>query len=145
MVAMVALASFEEVTGVGVFHTTLLAAAAHGCDRCISAGQSRRSMDSPRHCRHRGRAGHRPARSDERLGATFAGELIRVFSGHGPWPVLVCVYVLTLAFTEFVTNNAAAALAFLGYQTHLMVYGPGGYRFGDEVRIGLPPDFCAGS
>ncbi len=28
----------------------------------------------------------------------------------------------------------------LGYQTHLMVYGPGGYRFSDFVRIGIPLD-----
>jgi di/tricarboxylate transporter len=28
----------------------------------------------------------------------------------------------------------------LGYQTHLMVYGPGGYRFRDFVRLGLPLD-----
>jgi di/tricarboxylate transporter len=24
------------------------------------------------------------------------------------------------------------------YQTHLIVYGPGGYRFTDFVRVGLP-------
>ena len=79
-------------------------------------------------------------------------------------------------FTELVTNNAAAALAFpiayaaagslgvsfmpfavavaigasagfatpIGYQTHLMVYGPGGYRFGDFVRIGVPLDILCG-
>ena len=30
------------------------------------------------------------------------------------------------------------------YQTHLLVYGPGGYRFGDFVRVGLPLDLlCA--
>ncbi len=30
------------------------------------------------------------------------------------------------------------------YQTHLIVYGPGGYRFNDFVRVGLPLDFiCA--
>ena len=26
----------------------------------------------------------------------------------------------------------------IGYQTHLMVYGPGGYRFTDFARIGVP-------
>jgi len=25
-----------------------------------------------------------------------------------------------------------------GYQTNLMVYGPGGYRYSDYVRFGLP-------
>jgi di/tricarboxylate transporter len=26
----------------------------------------------------------------------------------------------------------------VGYQTNLMVYGPGGYRFTDYVRVGAP-------
>jgi di/tricarboxylate transporter len=86
--------------------------------------------------------------------------------------VLAGIYFLTLVFTEILTNNAAAALAFpiahaaaaglglnfmpfavaiaiaasagfatpMGYQTHLMVYGAGGYRFSDYVRIGAPLD-----
>jgi di/tricarboxylate transporter len=27
-----------------------------------------------------------------------------------------------------------------GYQTHLLVYGAGGYRFADFLRIGIPLD-----
>lgn len=34
----------------------------------------------------------------------------------------------------------------VGYQTHLIVYGPGGYRFADFIKVGLPLDLvCAGT
>ncbi len=87
-----------------------------------------------------------------------------------PHAALGVVLVLTMAFTNLMTNNAAAVLMFpvavgtaaklqvspmpfavavaiaasmsfltpIGYQTNLMVYGPGGYRFGDYLRVGLP-------
>ena len=32
----------------------------------------------------------------------------------------------------------------IGYQTNLMVYGPGGYRFSDYVKIGVPLDILIG-
>lgn len=33
----------------------------------------------------------------------------------------------------------------LGYQTNLMVYGPGGYRFADFLRVGLPMNAITGT
>jgi di/tricarboxylate transporter len=52
-----------------------------------------------------------------------------------------------LHFLPFGVSIAVAASAGfaspLGYQTHLMVYGVGGYRFSDFVRIGVPLDLVA--
>ena len=88
--------------------------------------------------------------------------------GHSPWAALVTMYVMTMLFTELMSNNSAAVLAFpialatarslgvsetpfimsimiaascgfatpIGYQTNLLVYGPGGYHFSDYVRFG---------
>lgn len=42
--------------------------------------------------------------------------------------------------------TVAASCAFtlpMGYQTHMMVYGPGGYKFGDYARIGIPLNLIA--
>lgn len=93
-----------------------------------------------------------------------------------PWAALAAIYILTAAFTETMTNNAAAVLMFpvatatasqlgvdtmpyiiaimvaasasfmtpLGYQTNLMVYGPGGYRGSDYFRLGLPMSVVVG-
>ncbi len=45
------------------------------------------------------------------------------------------------AFAVAVMFSASVAFATpIGYQTHMMVYGPGGYRFSDYVKIGVPLD-----
>lgn len=43
--------------------------------------------------------------------------------------------------TFVIALAVAASASFLtpiAYQTNLMVYGPGGYRFGDYARLGMP-------
>ncbi|MGH8397242.1 MAG: SLC13 family permease [Gammaproteobacteria bacterium] len=55
---------------------------------------------------------------------------------------LATTRTLGLNFMPFVIAIAMAASASfatpIGYQTNLMVYGPGGYRFGDYLRFGVP-------
>lgn len=103
--------------------------------------------------------------------AEFAARLLL---GHvvqfGPWVSLSLIILIASVLTNFLSNNAVAALlvpfalqtaqlvhasprAFLmavafgasacfatpiGYQTNTLVFGAGGYRFGDFVRVGLP-------
>jgi di/tricarboxylate transporter len=104
------------------------------------------------------------------LAAALGGGIVDACAGYGWRVVLLGIVLATVALTEFISNNAAAALMFpigmatasqlgadprafaiaiavsasnsfltpIGYQTNTMVYGPGGYRFGDYVRLGLP-------
>lgn len=51
-----------------------------------------------------------------------------------PMPFVVCIMVAASA--SFATP--------IGYQTNLMVYGPGGYRFSDYFRIGIPLNILLG-
>lgn len=48
--------------------------------------------------------------------------------GVNPMPFIITVMIAASA--EFATP--------IGYQTNLMVYGPGGYRFSDYIRVGIP-------
>ena len=50
-----------------------------------------------------------------------------------------------MPFAIVIMMGASASFATpIGYQTNLMVYGPGGYRFNDFVRIGLPLNILMG-
>lgn len=104
------------------------------------------------------------------LGAAFAGLIVDAFSPWGAIGALAAVLITTMALTEMISNNAAAALMFpiavstgaalgvdarplviavtlgaslsfltpIGYQTNLMVYSLGNYRFSDYTRLGIP-------
>lgn len=103
--------------------------------------------------------------------AAIASTLVG-FVGGNPWASLAVIYLITMIFTEILSNNGAAVLMFpialatanslevnfmpfiactmvaasfgfatpIGYQTNLMVYGPGGYKFSDYLRLGIPLD-----
>lgn len=81
-------------------------------------------------------------------GIYFVTALLAAYITNKAAVALMFPIVLTIAYTEgtspipFVLLIAYAAAANfitpIGYQTNLMVYGPGGYRFSDFMKIGLP-------
>jgi di/tricarboxylate transporter len=54
--------------------------------------------------------------------------------GVSPWPFMAVI--MMAASASFATP--------IGYQTNMMVYGPGGYRFVDYLRIGAPLNVMLG-
>ena len=107
------------------------------------------------------------------LAQFFAHYIIIGGSGFGLVGVITGIFLITSVYTNFITNNAAAALVFpivlavttelqvdprpfiltmaiaasssfatpISYQTNIMVYGPGRYRFKDFLKAGIPMQF----
>ena len=48
-------------------------------------------------------------------------------------PLTFCIALMVSVSSSFATP--------IGSPTHMIVYGPGGYRFADFARIGLPMNF----
>lgn len=168
LVAMVAVVSFK---GLSLLAGALVAGCLMVATQCCTLNQARQSIDWPLLVTIAAALGIGEAISSSGLAATIAGNCIQLVGGQ-PWLVLIVVYLLTMIFTELITNNAAAILVFpiawqtaadlgvsplpfvvavciaasagfatpFGYQTNLMVYGPGGYRFTDYLRLGVPLD-----
>jgi di/tricarboxylate transporter len=155
---------------------SFLAAGALIATRCTSAARARAAVDWPLLVMIAASIGL--ASAIEKTGAAAAIAHAIVSSGSfGPTATLAVTYFATVALTEVVNHNAAAALMFpvgvaaagdlgvdprafviaitvaascafatpFGYTTHLIVYGPGGYRYSDFVRIGLPLDLLCGA
>ncbi|PFG53753.1 di/tricarboxylate transporter [Marinobacter sp. LV10R520-4] len=159
-----------------IMEAAFLAAGAMIVSGCITASRARRSVDLPVLVVIAASFALGNAMTVTGAAAWVAGGLLG-FGELSPWVALALIYFLTAAFTEMITNNAAAVLMFpialavsqqlgvnflpyavavmfaasasfitpLGYQTNLMVFGPGRYRFGDYVRIGLPLSLLAGA
>jgi di/tricarboxylate transporter len=158
-----------------ILEAAFIAAGAMIVSGCLTASRARRSVDLPVLVVIAASFALGNAMTETGAAQWVAGLLL----GSGaltPWLALAMVYVLTAAFTEVITNNAAAVLMFpialavseqlgvnflpyavavmfaasasfitpLGYQTNLMVYGPGRYRFNDYVRIGVPLSLLVG-
>ncbi|MFW6060685.1 MAG: SLC13 family permease [Phycisphaeraceae bacterium] len=166
LVAMVVavVAGFISMLG-----AALVAAAAMIATRCCSGTEARGSIDWTVLLVIGAALGLGRAMDTSGAAGGIANLLLQL-AGENRWLTLVVIYALTMAFTAFITNNAAAVLVFpiaqqaaesldaslmpfavaimlaasndfatpIGYQTNLMVYTPGGYRFSDYLRLGAP-------
>lgn len=173
LVSLVIVVGFEWV---GMLTAGFVAASAMLLARCCSIEQARRSIDWPILVTIGAAIGIGKALETCGAAAWVAHGFIPWFQPFGAVGLLAGVYLITLIFTEILTNNAAAVLVFpiakavavsmslsfmpfviviaiaascgfampLGYQTHLMVYGAGGYRTSDFLKIGLPLDILIG-
>ena len=137
--------------------------------RCLSAADARSAIDLPMLMTIGAAIALGTAVSESGAAAYVAGSIARSV-GQQEYLGLTVVFILTILFTEMISNAAVAALMVsialglaatlgcsprpfimavtlaaslsfispIGYQTNLMVMGPGGYRPRDYLRAGLP-------
>lgn len=160
---------------VSILEAALLAGGAMLVTRCVPASKARRYLDLTVLIVIAAAFALGAAMAKTGAAAQIAQWLLLI-DGLAPWAALALVYLMTVIFTELITNNAAAVLMFpiamavaeqlgvdvlpfavavmfaasasfmtpLGYQTNLMVLGPGGYRFTDYLRLGAPLSLIVG-
>jgi len=172
LMALVILAAMVMAVSVGwvsMLQGALLAAGLMLVTRCVTGGAARSAVDWQVLIAIAASFGLGAALEKTGAAQHIAENLIALAQGS-PWGTLAVVYLVTMLFTELITNNAAAVLVFpialstsaslgvnfmpfaiaimmaasasfstpIGYQCNLMVYGPGGYRFTDYFRVGIP-------
>jgi di/tricarboxylate transporter len=157
---------------VSMLQGALVAAGLMLVTRCVTGGAARAAVDWQVLITIAASFGLGSALEKTGAAQHIAEQLIALAQGS-PWGTLAVVYLVTMLFTELITNNAAAVLVFpialsssqnlgvsflpfaiaimmaasasfstpIGYQCNLMVYGPGGYRFTDYFRVGIPLNF----
>jgi di/tricarboxylate transporter len=165
LVAMVVVAGFEWLSMV---QAGMIAAGLMVLTGCATAGAARRSIDWEILVTIAAALGVGETMRSTGLAQKLAETAIGA-TGSSPWLILVAIYAITMVLTEFLSNNATAAIVYpitmattatlgldpkpyllavmvaascgfatpFGYQTNLMVFGPGGYRFLDFLRVGV--------
>ena len=88
------------------------------------------------------------------LAVYFLGLILTEFLSNNAVAVIYTPIAIELAqnlgldprpFVVAVMFSASVAFATpVGYQTNMMVYGPGGYRFSDYMRVGIPLNIITG-
>ncbi len=74
--------------------------------------------------------------SNNAVGVIFAPIAIELGYALGLDPRPLVVAVMFAASAAFSTP--------IGYQTNMLVYGPGGYKFTDYMRVGIPLNIILG-
>lgn len=165
LVAMVVVAGFEWLSMV---QAGMLAATLMLVTGCTNAGSARRSIDWEILVTIAAALGVGETMRTTGLAQRIAEGAVGM-TGSDPWLILVAIYATSMVLTEFLSNNATAAIIYpitmataaslgldpkpyliavmvaascgfatpFGYQTNLMVFGPGGYRFADFLRVGV--------
>lgn len=138
--------------------------------RCIDAEEAYRAIDWPCLFLIAGMLALGVALEKTHAAEVIARTMVTYVAPFGPWVTLSLVILAASVMTNFLSNNAVAALlvplavetanllhvnprAYLmgvalgasacfatpiGYQTNTLVFGAGGYRFADFLRLGLP-------
>ncbi len=144
--------------------------------RCVSVADARRAIDLPLLLTIGAAIGVGRGISDCGAADLIAKTIVNSV-GNQAYLGLAVIFILTVLFTEMISNVAVAATMFyvavglashldasprpfimavtlaaslsfispIGYQTNLMVMGPGGYRMLDYVKAGLPLTVLVGA